>query len=193
LSEQPNKEEIMDTRLTVRRIVVSGLLAAITMLLGATRLGFVPVPTAAGHATIMHIPAVLGGILEGWLVGGIVGLIFGIFSFINAQVPLFRDPLVAIVPRIFIGITAALTYLALRRWNVVVASAVATVVGTLTNTILVLGMAVVRGYMPPLVAAGVALTHGIPEVVVAVIIVTAVTAAALGWRGIYAGRRKANL
>ncbi|HEX7586927.1 MAG TPA: ECF transporter S component, partial [Anaerolineae bacterium] len=55
--------------LSVRSIVVAGVLGAIAILLGYTRLGFIPVPTPAGNATIMHIPAIIGGILEGWPVG----------------------------------------------------------------------------------------------------------------------------
>ena len=64
----------MDERgLSVRKIVIAGVLGAIAILLGWTRLGFIPVPTAAGNATIMHVPAIVGGILEGWIVGGIIG------------------------------------------------------------------------------------------------------------------------
>lgn len=176
--------------LTPRKIVIAGVLSAIAILLGWTRLGFIPVPTAAGNATIMHVPAIIGGILEGWVVGAIVGTIFGLFSFINATVPMFKDPLVAILPRIFIGITAALTYVALRRFNRYVALVSAAVVGTLTNTAGVLAMAVVRGYMAPGIAVGVGLTHGIPEVIVAAIITVAVVVA---WQRIETGRGEAKM
>ena len=33
-------------------------------------------PNLAGRITIMHIPVVLGGILQGPMVGGLTGLIF---------------------------------------------------------------------------------------------------------------------
>jgi len=176
--------------LSVRRIVIAGVLAAIAILLGVTRLGFIPVPTAAGNATIMHVPAIIGGIMEGWLVGGIVGTIFGLFSFINATVPLFKDPLVAIFPRIFIGITAYFTYAGLKKVNEYLALIVAAVVGTLTNTILVLGMAVIRGYMAAGVAWTVGVTHGIPEAIVAAIITVAVVVA---WKRIETGRGEAKM
>ena len=68
-------------KLTTRQLVISGLLGAIAIILGITRLGFIPVPTPAGHATIMHIPVILGGILEGPIVGALVGLIFGVYGF----------------------------------------------------------------------------------------------------------------
>jgi uncharacterized membrane protein len=175
---------------SVRKIVISGVLAAIAILLGVTRLGFIPVPTAAGNATIMHVPAIIGGIMEGWLVGGIIGTIFGLFSFINATVPLFKDPLVAIFPRIFIGITAYFTYAGLKKVNEYLALIVAAAVGTLTNTILVLGMAAIRGYMAAGVALTVGVTHGIPEVIVAAIITVAVVVA---WKRIETGRGEAKM
>jgi uncharacterized membrane protein len=166
----------------VRKIVIAGVLSAISMLLGWTRLGFIPVPTAAGNATIMHVPAIIGGIMEGPVVGAIVGTLFGVFSFIQAEVPMFKDPLVAILPRIFIGVTAAWTYAALRRLNEYVALVAAATVGTLTNTVLVLAMGVLRGYMAPGVALVVGVTHGIPEIIVAVIITVAVVGPGSGSR-----------
>ncbi|MGQ9594942.1 MAG: ECF transporter S component, partial [Anaerolineae bacterium] len=78
----------MEKGFTVRKIVVSGVLGAIAILLGATRLGFIPVPTAAGNATIMHVPAISGGIMEGWGGGGGSGGLFGRVRFLQATVPL---------------------------------------------------------------------------------------------------------
>ena len=176
--------------MSTRKIVISGVLAAIAILLGVTRLGFIPVPTAAGNATIMHVPAIIGGIMEGWVVGGIIGTIFGIFSFLQATVPLFKDPLVAIFPRIFIGITAYFTYVGLKKVNEYLALIVAAAVGTLTNTILVLGMAVLRNYMPLPAALTVVVVNGIPEIIVAAIVVVAVVAA---WKRIETGSGKAKV
>ncbi|MBN1810480.1 MAG: ECF transporter S component [Anaerolineae bacterium] len=174
---------------SVRKIVVSGVLAAIAILLGWTRLGFIPVPTLAGNATIMHVPAIIGGVMEGWLVGGIVGTIFGLFSFLQATTPLFKDPLVAIFPRIFIGITAYFTYAGLKKANEYVALIAAAVVGTLTNTVLVLGMAVIRGYLP-LAAIPPIIPQAIAEVIIAAIITVAVVAA---WKRIETGRGEAKM
>jgi len=99
----------------VRRVITAGLLLAITLVLVFFRIGLIPVPTPAANATVSHIPAIIGGILEGPLVGLIVGLGFGFGSFSVAAIPMFKDPLVAILPRLFIGVTAAWTYSALRR------------------------------------------------------------------------------
>jgi uncharacterized membrane protein len=156
--------------LSVRKIVISGILGAISILLGVTRLGFIPVPTPAGHATIMHIPAILGGVLEGPVVGLITGAIFGIFSFLQPGAPFFADPLVSILPRLFIGVVAYLIYHAFKRINTVLACALAGIFGSVTNTVLVLGMATIRDYLPLEASVFTALTHGTPELVVAAIL-----------------------
>ncbi len=156
--------------LDVRQIVIAGILGGIAIFLGATRLGFIPVPNLAGNATIIHVPVILGGALEGPVVGTIVGGIFGIFSFIQAEVPFFRDPLVSILPRLFIGVVAWAVFVGLRRWSIDLASAVAGVLGSLTNTVGVLGMAVLLGYLP--LAAVVPI---VPQAIVEAIIAAVVT------------------
>lgn len=160
--------------ITVRKIVIAGVLSSITILLGVTRLGFVPIPTAAGAVTIMHIPVIIGAIMEGWGVGLVIGFIFGLSSFLNATIPIFKDPLVSILPRLFIGIAAYLTYAGLKKTNQYFAIGVASFVGSLTNTILVLTMAVLRGYLSPGVATTVALINGLPEAIVSIMMVLAV-------------------
>src|SRR5437660_8833529 len=106
-------QEMRQGGLSTRGIVISGVLGAVAIVLGATRIGFIPLPTGLS-ATIMHVPAIIGGILEGPLVGGLIGTIFGLSSFLQATNPLLKDPIVAIVPRIFIGIFAAWAYVAAR-------------------------------------------------------------------------------
>ena len=101
--------------LTTRRMVIIGLLGAISIVLGLVPgLGFIPVgPT---RATIMHIPVIIGAILEGPFVGGMIGLIFGFFSLFQAATNptpvsfVFLNPLVSIVPRILIGIITHYVY-----------------------------------------------------------------------------------
>ncbi len=134
--------------LSVRQIVIAGILGGVAIFLGATRLGFIPVPNLAGNATILHVPVILGGALEGPVVGTIVGLIFGVFSFVQAEVPFFRNPLVSILPRLLIGVVAWAVFVGLKNVSIDLASAVAGVLGSLTNTVGVLGMAVLLGYLP---------------------------------------------
>ncbi|ADQ14213.1 ECF transporter S component [Halanaerobium hydrogeniformans] len=154
-------------KLKTRQIVIAGMLGAISIILGATGLGLIPVPTPAGHVTIMHLPAILGGIIEGPAVGLLIGLIFGVFSFLRATNPIFADPLIAILPRLFIGVAAYYSYRATLRLNQNVSLAVAGVIGTVVNTAGVLTLAVLRGYLPMSAALAVAGTHGIPEAVIA--------------------------
>jgi uncharacterized membrane protein len=235
--------------LTPRQIVISGLLGALTAAMGAIPgVGFIPIPfSPAGHATIMHIPVILAGILEGPVVGAFTGFIFGLFSLLNATLPFFKDPIIAFGPRILIGVFAYYAYkwikerpariivtgvlgLALGRtvfetglflntrwmtaayvpgffgrllhpvtaqptlWIVVsvvagilgawgawavlggknAPPATAAIVGTLTNTVLVLGLIVIRfKTFTPGMAFFVGLTNGLPELILAVMVVTA--------------------
>lgn len=159
----------------VRSIVVAGMLGGVAILLAVTRLGMIPMPTGI-NATIMHIPAILGGVVEGPGVGALVGLIFGLYSFLNSG-GFFSDPLVSILPRLLIGPAAY----GVRRVTGSVALAAA--LGTATNTVGVLGMAVLRGYLPAKAAGVIALSHGLPEIVVAVVLVVPIARALARWRG----------
>lgn len=156
--------------LTTRRIVITGMLAAVAIVLGITGLGFIPVPTPVGRATILHIPAILAGIIEGPLVGALVGLIFGIYSFLTASSALAADPIVAIIPRIFIGVVSYYVYQLFAK-RPMLGAGTAAFFGTMTNTIGFLGLGVIQGYINLTVAAGIILTHSIAEVVIAIVIV----------------------
>jgi uncharacterized membrane protein len=167
--------------LNVRQIVIAGILGGIAIFLGYTRLGFIPVPNLAGSATIMHVPVILGGALEGPVVGTIVGGIFGIFSFIQAEVPFFRDPLVSILPRLFIGIVAWAVFVGLRSRSVDLAAAAAGVLGSLANTVGVLGMAVLLGYLP-LAAIVPIVPQAIAEAILAAIVTVVVVRGVMLYR-----------
>ena len=69
----------------IRKLVVTAALGALAVFLGMTRLGFFPWFTGAS-ITVLHIPAIIGAILEGPFVGAGIGAIFGIFSLIQANV-----------------------------------------------------------------------------------------------------------
>ena len=100
--------------LNVRRMAIVGVLGGISIVLGMTPLGFIPVgPT---RATIMHIPVIIGAIMEGPMVGGLIGLIFGLFSIFQAIINptpvsfVFLNPIVSILPRVLIGIVSYYIY-----------------------------------------------------------------------------------
>ncbi len=156
------------TKLNTRQIVIAGVLGAISIVLSVTRLGYLPVPNLSGDATILHVPVIIGAVLEGPVVGSLVGLIFGIFSLIQGG-PLFANPLISVVPRILIGITSWLAYRSLQKVNVDVAAAVAGIVGTLTNTILVVGGLVSFGLIPAAVVVTILPQAGVELVLAAIL------------------------
>ena len=99
-----------------RRLVVAAALGALTVFLGITRLGLIPWFSGAS-LSIMHIPVLLGALLEGPVTGMIIGGIFGIFAMIQANISAsgivdlaFRNPVVSIVPRVLFPVAAWLVY-----------------------------------------------------------------------------------
>lgn len=157
------------TTINTRKIVVAGVLGAIAIVLGVTQWGFIPVPNVTGRATIMHIPAIIGAVLEGPVVGMLAGLIFGVFSMLQDTTGLFANPVISVLPRILIGLTSWLTYRALAARSVDVAAAAAGVVGTLTNTVLVVGGLVAFGLLP-VAAVPTIVPQAIAEVVIAAVL-----------------------
>ncbi|MDO9546953.1 MAG: ECF transporter S component [Pelolinea sp.] len=166
----------------VRNLVITGLMGAITVVLGLTHWGFIP--WFGGVAlTIMHVPVIIAAIIVGPTSGLLVGLIFGVFSMVLAAVAptgpadvWFTNPLLSVLPRLFIGPVAWLVGTALKRWKPIALFA-AGVVGSLTNTVLVLGMIGLLGYLPWTVLGGIVVVNGLPEVLVSALITTAVVAA----------------
>ena len=133
------------TQLNVRKMVVIAMLSGISIFLGLTGLGFVPFPLF--KLTILHIPVIIGAVIEGPIVGASIGLIFGLFSLyqnITAPTlmsPFFYNPIVSIVPRVLIGIVAYYVYKLLKEKfkSTKTALTIAAVAGSLTNTVGVLG------------------------------------------------------
>lgn len=187
------QNNLTNKRVNTRQIAVIGMLSAITMVLGSTGLGFIPLPMA--KATIMHIPVIIGAIIEGPVVGATIGLIFGLFSiFQNITNPTllsfaFINPLVSVLPRILVGIMAYYSYSLFAKRNTTLAVGFGAAIASLTNTFGVLTMIYVlyavqfasaKGIDPATTAKviyGIAMTNGIPEAIVAVLIVTPVAVA----------------
>ena len=179
--------------MNARKIAVAGVMSAIAIFLGATRLGFIPWFTGAA-LTIMAAPVIIGAVLEGPVVGLVIGFLFGAFSLIQAAVApggptdaIFTNPLISVLPRLFIGPVAWLIYRALEKVNTPLALVLAGLGGSLTNTVLVLGMLVAFGYLGWLPAAGIAGINGGPEAAANAVLALAVVAA---WKRIEYGRRK---
>lgn len=134
------------------------LFIAIELVLSFTPLGYIPF--SAISITTMHIPVIIAGILLGVKGGCLIGLVFGITSVINATMnPLptsfvftpfysigevsgnFYSLVIAIIPRMMIGIVSALLYQSLKKLKVnqIISTSVCGFIGSLTNTILVMG------------------------------------------------------
>jgi len=177
-----------------RKVVVAGVLGAISALLGWTRLGFIPWFSGAS-LTIMHVPAIIGAVLEGPWVGAAIGLIFGGFSMLQAAIApngptdvWFTNPILAILPRLAIGPVAWLVHRLLQRWPAPSLIA-AGVVGSVTNTVLVLAVIGVLGHLPWAALPPIALVNGLPEAAASAVITLAVVAA---WRQIRIGKREGS-
>lgn len=178
-------------KISTRSIVVAGVLIAVAAVLALTGLGYFPVPNVTAEATIMHVPTIIGAVLEGPVVGLLVGLVFAIDALVRfsglpvfAGQPVWMPFVVLFLPRLLIGLMAWLAYKALKSTNEIVALGVAAVVGTFTNTLVVLGLAVAFGLFPAAIFAA-AMPQAIFEAVLAAVLTIAVVAA---WKSIERGR-----
>jgi uncharacterized membrane protein len=177
--------------LPVRKIAVAGVLSAVMIVLGITRLGFIPWFSGAS-ITIMQVPVIIGAILEGPVVGTFIGLLFGVFSLIQAAVTptgvdaAFVNPLISVLPRLFIGIVTYGVYRALQGGITkkialeTLAILVSSVAGSLTNTVLVLSALGILGFYPWQVIWTVAIGNGPLEAVASAILTLAVVGAYTG-------------
>ena len=63
-------------KLSIKEITTGAVLIAISIVLGITGLGFIPLPIPVLAGTIFHIPVIIAGILLGPEMGFITGLVF---------------------------------------------------------------------------------------------------------------------
>ena len=183
-------------------VTLLGVLLAIEIILAATPIGFIPLGFT--KATTVHIPVIIGAIFLGPVGGFILGSTFGIMSIImNTVSPALTSfvfspfitvggtngnvwsIVVALVPRMMIGITAYYSYKWVKKWDDkgIIAYATAGIIGSLTNTILVMGGIYIffgQQYAAAKEVAfealfgviiGIIGMNGIPEAIVAAIIV----------------------
>lgn len=185
---------------SLRMYTTCAMLLALILVLTVTPIGFI---TISGDlaATIIHLPLLVGLMTEGLWAGLFLGASFGAISFIRTFTnpsllsPYLMNPLVSIMPRVLIPLVAWAVYCLVMRLMgrsktaAPTAMAIAAAVGSAVNTLGVLGMMYitaasamgnltvmaevgVRAYL-----TGIALTHGIPEAVIAALVVPAVTIA----------------
>ena len=201
----------MQKKMDVRLLAQMALLTALMLVMAFTPLGYIPLPFM--NATTMHIPVIIGACLLGPKMGAVLGGLFGLTSVFKATItpnitsfvftpfyslnPQFsgswKSLIVAIVPRILIGLLAGLAYQALRKavHNETVSLAISGFIGSMVNTIGVMGLiyllfgdqyAAVGGVEPDLllgVIMGVVGMNGVPEALIAAVLTAAVCKALL--------------
>ena len=135
------------------------LFVAIIVLLSVTPLGYISLGVI--NATTIQMPVIIGAVLFGWKKGAFLGGIFGLTSLIKNTIqpnvtsfvfspfiPVFGEEngsffaiIISLLPRIMIGVISALVFsmLSKTKLNSTVSSAAAGFLGSMTNTVLVMG------------------------------------------------------
>ena len=186
LERKQSKETVTKSGLTLRELTIVGLLAAITIILGLSGYGIMALGPL--NVTTLHVPALIGALVEGPKVGAFVGLIFGVYSFWqnftapNILSPLFINPLVSVLPRIIFPVLAFFVPQGPRL-------IVSAFMGTIFHTCMVMGLIYVI-YADMFAQAMhlssdqvigtilvLSVTHGIPEAIFAGVIVTPIALA----------------
>ncbi|MFC6171419.1 ECF transporter S component [Loigolactobacillus jiayinensis] len=150
----------MTNDLHTKKLVYTAILLAILFLLYVTPLGFLQLGPFA--ITTLHIPVIVGSIILGYKRGAFLGLVFGLLSLYRSTVtmtptsfvfsPFVPVPgtghgnvlaiVVSLLPRILVGITPALVFALLHKHKInrSLSYGLAGLIGSLTNTVLVLGL-----------------------------------------------------
>ncbi len=201
----------MKTKNTDTRWMVSvALMAAIVILLANTPLGMIQLPII--KATTVHIPVIIGAILLGPLAGAILGAVFGVCSLIsNTMAPTLlsfafspfmsttgligaaKAIWISVGCRILIGVVSGWLWILFKKIKMnkkiyqVIALAITGFVGSMVNTITVMGSIYILFAKQYAEVKEVAVTavwglimttvtaSGIPEAIAAAILVTVVT------------------
>lgn len=211
------KKEKKDTRW----MVSVALMAAIVIVLANTPLGMIQLPII--KATTVHIPVIIGAILLGPTAGAILGFVFGVCSLIsNTMAPTLlsfafspflsttgipgalKAVWVSVGCRILIGLVAGWLWILFKKLHMnhkftqIIALAITGFVGSMVNTVAVMGSIYLLFAKQYAEAKEVAVTavwglvmgtvtaSGIPEAVAAAIIVAVVTKVLLKIRIVHA-------
>lgn len=129
------------------RIAILGILSAfIIVQTFVPFLGNIPIPPL--NPTIIHITVIVAAFVLSTKDGMLVGLVWGLARMVKAytlpasplDLLLWTNPVIAVVPRVMVGLVAGLVFHAfLKRKQEKVGMVTAAVLGSLTNTVLVLG------------------------------------------------------
>ncbi len=135
----------MDRRKKLKKLILASIFCALIVVMT-----FVPYTGYISYGlieiTTLHIVVIIGATLLGWQYGTLLGFVWGITCLIRAYLmPAFLvfgfgNPLVAVLPRVLVGMAAGAVFGGLKktRMNRSLSLSIAAVAGTLTNTVLVL-------------------------------------------------------
>lgn len=193
-----------------RWMVGVALMAAIVILLANTPLGMIQLPVT--KATTVHIPVILGGVVLGPMAGALLGGVFGICSLIsNTLTPTLTSfafsPFmsttglsgavkaiwISVGCRVMIGVVVGWLWIILKKLKRpdTISLAIVGFVGSMTNTVLVMGSIYVllaeqyaaaqnvAGSAVMGVIMGTVAFNGIPEALAAMVLVVAIGSALL--------------
>ena len=174
------------------RLVLFALFSALVVIMTFTpNFGYITIGNTISITTI-HIVVILGAAMLGPVYGASLGGVWGLLCLIKAflepilvNIP-FQNPIISVLPRILVGLVVGLIVYGLSKTKVpkTIYVAIATLAGTLTNTVLVItALNVFNGFET--ITAGVTQTletiitilisvNGIIELVAAVILVPAI-------------------
>lgn len=190
---------MIDPRQKLRRNTLLALFGTIIIIQNLVPvLGNIPIGPLS--ITLIHITVIIAAIVlgpvQGMIIGGVWGMITFVRTFIWPTSPLavicFTNPLVSVVPRILVGAVAGYSYRWLKkRISAKKSMVIAAMAGSMTNTILVLGLIYLlyRNQAPKLYSVdvhqllpyllGVIGTNGIPEMLLAMFTVPLIASALL--------------
>lgn len=173
--------------------ILSMLIAILIIQTFVPWLGYIPVGPI--DATIVHITVILAAILFGSKIGLGVGTSWGLLSMLRAYMQptafnvVFLNPLISVVPRMLVGWISGLIFPVIsKRISMRWAYSITALVGTLLNTVLVLGgiylfageMYAAAMGVPETALLGIlgsiVLTNGIIEIIVSMILMPLVAA-----------------
>lgn len=167
--------------------LLSMMIALLIMQTFIPIMGYIPLGPI--DVTIVHITVILTAVLFGKKFGTIMGTIWGSLSLVRALIQptpfnvMFLNPLISVLPRLLVGLISATVFQLLKKYLPKAgAYAVTAGIGTLTNTVLVLGSIYLFASEAYASALGipesallgalgtVVMTNGIIEIIAAVVI-----------------------
>lgn len=132
-------------RFDTKMLVSTAMMIALLFVMWNTPLGRIPLPMVS--ITIAHIPILIAALTLGLYPGLIVSLAFGLMSLFTALTspvsyldPFFVNPLISVLPRLMIPVTAYFSYKLLHklmgktRAGTLAATGISVAIGNLTNT-----------------------------------------------------------